>query len=584
MMQSVEFAAIIYSNCTILALKAKLKEALIAKLSPSLFIYVCIYLVSHLLQIESCDLLKTEVSEMEERKGKREVMCGTLDLSALPLGCITLIISFTSPRDACRLSLVSTAFNSAAESDAVWGSFLPSQYQALIPSSLSFSSKKQLYLSLCENPLLIEAGRKSFWLERMSGKKCYMLSSRDLSIIRSDPPEYRRWISTRGARFDEVAHIRRFRWFEIRGRISISMLSPMTHYKAYLVCKVRNFCGLQFFPVELSVGVVGTEGRRRWPYWQIGEEQPIAGDDVQFPKARVDGWLEVEMGEFFNEGCVDDGELEMTAIDIDGRNWKGGLIFQGIEIRAVTPNLFDSNLGLDSLSTAESDTAWESLLPCQYQDLVPTLVSFSSKKDIYLSLGGNPVLIEGGRKSFWLDRVSGKKCYMLSSRDFSIIRSGPPDYWRWVSIPEARFDEVAVLHVCWFEIRGRISISMLSPMTHYKAYLVYKVRNVYGFQFYPVKLNVGVVGTEGSKRVAYLLPRRQPPNDVQFPKARVDGWLEVEMGEFFNEECVDDGELEMSALEIEGCNRKGDALEMEGCNRKGDLILLGIEIRAITPN
>ncbi|TYI31211.1 hypothetical protein ES332_A05G437900v1 [Gossypium tomentosum] len=507
---------------------------------------------------------------MEERKGKQEVMCGTLDLSALPLGCITLIISFTSPRDACRLSLVSTAFNSAAESDAVWGSFLPSQYQALIPSSLSFSSKKQLYLSLCENPLLIEAGRKSFWLERMSGKKCYMLSSRDLSIIGSDLPEYRRWISTRGARFDEVAYIRRFRWFEIRGRISISMLSPMTHYKAYLVCKVRNFCGLQFFPVKLSVGVVGTEGskrsaylqpkkeRRRWPYWQIGEEQPIPGDDVQFPKARVDGWLEVEMGEFFNEGCVDDGELEMSALEIEGGIVKGDLIFQGIEIR---------------LSTAELDTAWESLLPCQYQDLIPTLDSFSSKKDIYLSLGGNPVRIEGGRKSFWLDRVSGKKCYMLSPRDLSIIRSGPPGYRRWISTRGARFDEVAVLlHVCWFEIRGRISISMLSAMTHYKAYLVYKVRNVYGFQFYPVKLNVGVVGTEGSKRVAYLLPRGRPPNDVQFPKARVDRWLEVEMGEFFNEECVDDGELEMSAL------------EMEGCNRKGDLILQGIEIRAITPN
>ncbi|KAG8492963.1 hypothetical protein CXB51_010298 [Gossypium anomalum] len=132
--------------------------------------------------------MKIEVSEMEERKGKGKIMCGTLDLSALPLDCITLIISFTSPRDACRLSLVSTAFNSATESDAVWESFLPSQYQALIPSSLSFSSKKQLYLSLCENPLLIEAGRKSFWLERGSGKKCYMLSLGTLPLYGVSTP------------------------------------------------------------------------------------------------------------------------------------------------------------------------------------------------------------------------------------------------------------------------------------------------------------------------------------------------------------------------------------------------------------
>ncbi|MBA0726056.1 hypothetical protein Golax_001906 [Gossypium laxum] len=294
--------------------------------------------------------MKTEVSEMEERKGKGEVMCGTLDLTALPLDCVTLIISLTSPRDACRLSLVSTAFNSAAESDAVWESFLPSQYQELIPSSLSFSSKKQLYLSLCENPLLIEAGRKSFWLERVSGKKCYMLSPRDLSIIWSDnTPDYWRWVSIPEARFDEVAELRSVCWFEIRGRISISMLSPMTHYKAYLVFQPNDVYGFDYFPVNLSVGVVGTEGskrsaylqprkeRRRRLYWPIREEQPTPGDDVQFPKARVDKWLEVEMGEFFNEGCVDDGELEMSAVEIEGGNRKGGLIVQGIEIRAITP-------------------------------------------------------------------------------------------------------------------------------------------------------------------------------------------------------------------------------------------------------
>ncbi|PPS04671.1 hypothetical protein GOBAR_AA15988 [Gossypium barbadense] len=280
---------------------------------------------------------------MEERKGKGKVMCGTLDLSALPLDCITLIISFTSPRDACRLSPVSTAFNSATESDAVWESFLPSQYQALIPSSLSFSSKKQLYLSLCENPLLIEAGRKSFWMERGSGKKCYMLSPRDLTIICSvDTPWYWRWVSIPEA-FDEVAELRLVCWFEIRGRISISMLSPMTYYKAYLVYRVRNIYGFQFYPAQLSVGVVGTEGSRRAAYLEPERDripidrQPIP-NDVQFPKARVDGWLEVEMGEFFNEGCVDDGELEMSALEIQGGNEKGGLILQGIEIRAITPN------------------------------------------------------------------------------------------------------------------------------------------------------------------------------------------------------------------------------------------------------
>ncbi|KAG8501758.1 hypothetical protein CXB51_004665 [Gossypium anomalum] len=273
---------------------------------------------------------------MDERKGQREVMCGNLDLGALPTYCISLIISFTSPRDACRLSLVSTDFNSATESDAVWESFLPSQYQALIPLSLSFSSKKQLYLRLCKNPLLIEARRKSFWLDRGSGKKCYMLSPRDLTIIWSvDTPWYWRWVPNPDARlfsppchagFDEVAEL-----LSVAGLKSVEGLvsrHAFTHDALqglpciqYLVYKVGNAYGFESYPVKLSVGVVGTEA-----------------NDVHFPKARVDGWLEVEMGEFFNEECVNDGELEMSALEIEHLNPKGGLILQGIEIRAMTPN------------------------------------------------------------------------------------------------------------------------------------------------------------------------------------------------------------------------------------------------------
>ncbi|MBA0841912.1 hypothetical protein Goarm_001766 [Gossypium armourianum] len=171
---------------------------------------------------------------------------------------------------------------------------------------------------------------------------------------------------------------------------------------------------------------------------------------------------------------------------------------------------------------------------------------------------------------------------MLSPKDLYIEWVNTPTYWRWVSIPEARFEEVPeLLSVCWLEIRGKISISRLSPMTLYKAYLVFKVHDVYGFDYYPVNLSVGLVGTDGSMRTAYLDPEHEPerdripidlqptPNDVQFPMARVDGWLEVEMGEFFNEGCMNAGELEMSALEI------------EGGNWKGGLIFQGIEIRAI---
>ncbi|MFQ6647478.1 hypothetical protein Gotur_021151 [Gossypium turneri] len=282
--------------------------------------------------------MKSKVSEMEEG-GNGELGIDTLNLNALPQDCIATIITFTSPRDACRLSIVSTIFKLAAESDAVWESFLPSQYQALIPSSLSFSSKKELYLSLCENPVLVEGGRKSFWLEKVSGKKCYMLSPKDLYIEWVNTPTYWRWVSIPEARFEEVPELLSVCWLEIRGKISISRLSPMTLYKAYLVFKVHDVYGFDYYPVNLSV-VVGTGGSKRAAYLEPERDRiPIdlqpTPNDVQFPMARVDGWLEVEMGEFFNEGCMNAGELEMSALEIEGGNWKGGLIFQGIEIRAI---------------------------------------------------------------------------------------------------------------------------------------------------------------------------------------------------------------------------------------------------------
>ncbi|KAL0692752.1 hypothetical protein Bca4012_059932 [Brassica carinata] len=80
---------------------------------------------------------------------------------SLPVDCISSIISFTSPRDACVAASVSKTFESAAKSDTVWEKFLPSEHSSLIPQySRVFLSKKELYFALCDDPLLIEDGTK----------------------------------------------------------------------------------------------------------------------------------------------------------------------------------------------------------------------------------------------------------------------------------------------------------------------------------------------------------------------------------------------------------------------------------------
>ncbi|KAL7083963.1 hypothetical protein ACP275_14G195500 [Erythranthe tilingii] len=292
--------------------------------------------------------------------------CG--EIYALPEDCIANALSLTSPKDACRLSAVASTFRSACESDTVWDRFLPSDYRDIIsravdgPDSLlaDIHSKKDLYIHLCDHPLLIDGGGKSFSLEKLSGKKCFMLAAKELSIVWGDSPEYWRWISLPESRFAEVAELLNVCWFEMHGKISTKMLSPRTNYAAYLVfsCKSRTY-GFEHQPAEASIAAGGyesekrticldPEGEQRQRYQivprQIGSiYRRFLGarrqqDDVpterktEYPKQRSDGWMEVELGEYFvKEG--QDCDLRVSLMEVNGGNWKSGLIIQGFEIR-----------------------------------------------------------------------------------------------------------------------------------------------------------------------------------------------------------------------------------------------------------
>ena len=134
--------------------------------------------------------------------------------------------------------------------------------------------------------------------------------------------------------------------------------------------------------------------------------------------------------------------------------------------------------------------------------------------------------------------------------------------------------------VCWFEIRGKIDIQMLSPSTLYTVNLVFKSNiEAYGFEHQPVEATVGLAGGETTTRSVYLdsetemrylphqiVPRRDGDNDQNHPKEREDGWLETELGEFFFD-GRQEGELRIRVFGV------------RGGNWKGGLIVQGIEIR-----
>ncbi|KAM1144996.1 hypothetical protein ACFX2B_033331 [Malus domestica] len=253
-----------------------------------------------------------------------------MDLQELPEGCIAKVVSLTTPRDACRFSAVSKSFMSAANSDAVWDKFLPPDIPSILShasssSSTSSSSKKKLYLTLCENPVLVDDGKMSFTLDKWSGKKCYMISPKDLMIAWGGTPAYWKWISLANSRFEEVAELVVVWWLEINGKIDTRILSPSTVYKAYLVFmlseRARGFDRDDL--LEVKVGLFGEEETNSKRTVFPGQERSL--------KKRPDGWLEVEIGEFLCPGEEDGGLMEMACMEVD--RMMRGLIVQGIEVR-----------------------------------------------------------------------------------------------------------------------------------------------------------------------------------------------------------------------------------------------------------
>ncbi|XP_024175345.1 uncharacterized protein LOC112180986 isoform X2 [Rosa chinensis] len=270
-----------------------------------------------------------------------------------PYQCIENIISLTTPADACRLSSISWRFRGAAESDGTWENFLPPDIHRILSQSTSSSatsvdpgiskSKKEFYLDLCDNPVLIDNGKMSFSLDKWSGKKCYMICARALHVVWSgEKHTYWKWISVPDSRFEEVACLNSVCWLEIRGKIDMQMMSPSTLYKAYIVYKLTADAYGFRVPVEVATRSrdygfeykdLDRDGFIEYPDKRRGCLNPdIQIDGTLSPKERVDGWLEMELGEFLCQG-KEVGELEMICVEMNDLCWKSGLIVQGIEVR-----------------------------------------------------------------------------------------------------------------------------------------------------------------------------------------------------------------------------------------------------------
>ncbi|KAM3389020.1 hypothetical protein ACQJBY_011265 [Aegilops geniculata] len=255
------------------------------------------------------------------------------EIARLPEELVSAALSLTSRRDACRAAAVSPAFRAAADSDAVWACFLP-PLADLPPlddgEPLPARGKKDLFLRLSGSSVLLPGGLMSMWLDRESGAKCYMVSARELSIAWRDTPEHWTWIPLDDSRFSESAELIWVCWLEIRGKIHSKMLSQGSTYTVYIVYKLADDSDGLNFPVNASLSVRGSVLACK--VCLQGNPHMIHPEDVVLPHERVDGWMELELGEFVCE-AGEDGDVSFGLSETEYLNCKSGLILQGIEIR-----------------------------------------------------------------------------------------------------------------------------------------------------------------------------------------------------------------------------------------------------------
>jgi len=165
-------------------------------------------------------------------------------------------------------------------------------------------------------------------------------------------------------RFSKVAVLRTTSWLEIKAKIRSGMLSPNTKYGAYLIMEITERAyGLDSMPCETSVEVVGnhrhhvsaTTAYLQCPHSSKQQTERLfytnrrmqnkmkinnGGDEHRLPCKRKDGWMEIELGEFFSGQTTMDGDddeaITVSLKEVKGYQLKAGLIIEGIELRPNT--------------------------------------------------------------------------------------------------------------------------------------------------------------------------------------------------------------------------------------------------------
>nr|XP_029121210.1 putative F-box protein PP2-B8 [Elaeis guineensis] len=127
---------------------------------------------------------------------------------------------------------------------------------------------------------------------------------------------------------------------EVEGDYSMVMV-PKEAYTAYLVFKLASESNGLDHPPQLASVRLGAYASEIDICLQDddNEDDDDSDDDAseegwqqQRQCLRDDGWMEIKLGEFYNDEG-NDGDVEIRLTETKALHWKNGLIIQGLEVR-----------------------------------------------------------------------------------------------------------------------------------------------------------------------------------------------------------------------------------------------------------
>lgn len=250
---------------------------------------------------------------------------GATCLLQLPTDCIVRVLSLLSVLDTCRVARVCSLLRAIADSDKIWLPRLPSN-PAITPPSFS---KKDLYFRLRAG-MLRKDFSQPYWLDPATGEGCFVKSARDLSIEWGDDPRNWLWKPQPNSWFPDSAYLHDVCWFQVRGEFE-SIFMPGTYTMSFRICFTDALHGWAEAPVKLFLSTSNGQHVESQRFFS-GTRTPLASKVAPLRSLDACLWMELDAGEFHVEREMH-VKLKFRMQEIDGGQWKGGIILDCIKIQ-----------------------------------------------------------------------------------------------------------------------------------------------------------------------------------------------------------------------------------------------------------